>query len=61
MAKKKGGKKGKKGKKEKAEGSATGERPTSGKELNELSKEFFTIQIKDLEQRLHRWDIIFKH
>nr|XP_039249586.1 cilia- and flagella-associated protein 157-like [Styela clava] len=53
--KKKGGKKGKKGKKDKEEGSATGERPTSGKELTELSKEFFMIQVKDLETRLNRY------
>lgn len=51
---KKGKKKGKKGGDKEDGGSATGERPTSGKELTELSKEFFLIQVKDLEHRLNR-------
>ena len=53
--KKKG--KGKKGKKADGDdaGSPVGDKPGSGKELNELSKEFFLIQIKDLEQRLARF------
>uniref|UniRef100_H2YPP1 Cilia- and flagella-associated protein 157 n=1 Tax=Ciona savignyi TaxID=51511 RepID=H2YPP1_CIOSA len=57
--KKKGGKKGKKGGKKGDKddgGSAVGEKSgTGGKELNELSKEFFLIQVKDLEQRLSRY------
>nr|XP_002123434.1 cilia- and flagella-associated protein 157 [Ciona intestinalis] len=57
--KKKGGKKGKKGGKKSAKddgGSVSGEKTGKGsQELNELSKEFFLIQVKDLEQRLSRY------
>ncbi|XP_076823875.1 cilia- and flagella-associated protein 157-like [Clavelina lepadiformis] len=55
--KKKGGKKGKKGKKSAKDddASASGEKGGSTKELNELSKEYFLIQVKDLEQRLARY------
>jgi len=54
--KKKGkGKKGKKGGDAEEGGPPAGDKPGSGKELNELSKEFFLIQIKDLEQRLARY------
>ena len=56
MPPKKKGKKGKKGKKDGDEGGPPGgDKPGSGKELNELSKEFFLIQIKDLEHRLVRY------
>jgi len=56
MPPKKKGKKGKKGKKDGEEGGPPGgDKPGSGKELNELSREFFLIQIKDLEQRLVRY------
>jgi len=57
--KKKGGKKGKKGKKS----AGDDDRPKSGsdagkggssKELTELGREFFLIQVKDLEGRLAR-------
>ncbi|CAH1270947.1 CFAP157 [Branchiostoma lanceolatum] len=55
--KKKGkGKKGKKSAKGSAKGSKSGAKPTSaGQELNELSKEFFLIQVRDLENRLGRY------
>jgi len=55
--KKKGGKKAKKGKKSADEASNSGRISSGkeGKELNELSKEFYLIQIKDLEQRLSRY------
>ncbi len=52
--KKKSGKKGKKGKKS-GKKSAKGA-PTGGKEnLSELSKEYYLIQIRDLEARLVRY------
>ena len=51
--KKKGsGKKGKKGKKS-GKRSAKGA-PTGGEQLSELTKEFYLIQIRDLENRLAR-------
>ncbi|KAI8514481.1 hypothetical protein Bbelb_070720 [Branchiostoma belcheri] len=55
--KKKGkGKKGKKSAKGSAKGSKSGSKPASaGQQLNELSKEFFLIQIRDLENRLGRY------
>ena len=60
--KKKVGKKGKKGKK----GGDDDNRPKSGsdlgdgssKELTELSKERFLIQVKDLEDRLSRYSLL---
>ena len=45
------GKKGKKGKKEKKDKSDPSD---SGETVNENSKQFFLLQIKDLEEKLHR-------
>ena len=51
--KKKGsGKKGKKGKKS---GKKSAKAPSQGEQLSELTKEFYLIQIRDLENRLERY------
>lgn len=63
--KKKSGKKGKKSAKKSGRGSAK----PPGEQLNELSKEYYLIQIRDLENRLVRlvllemcrFTIIFQH
>ena len=56
--KKKGGKKGKKGKKEK--GSANkGSRPVSAAEekpLDQATKDYYLVQIRDLESRIIKYD-----
>ena len=54
--KKKSGKKGKKGKKS---GKTSAKDGSKSEHLSELSKEFYLIQIRDLENRLSRWVLVW--